>query len=102
MGATVCGAYGAASAASAATVDANNRQLHPTEAKLIKENARRFAQKLYGTDQPTSEQIAAAQAMLTNTVRVEAGNPIDGYKSTRPSTSLALPLSACAQVKTWI
>lgn len=47
------------------TVDANNRQLHPTEAKLIKENASRFAQKLYGTDQPSSEQVEAAQAMLT-------------------------------------
>jgi len=62
VGAAVGGAQGAASAA---TVDANNRQLHPTEAKLIKENARRFAQKLYGTDQPSSEQIEAAQAMLS-------------------------------------
>ena len=47
--------------------DANNRQLHPTEAQLIKDNAKRFAQTLYGSDNPTSVQIDAAQERLTST-----------------------------------
>lgn len=71
VGAAVGGTYGAASAA---TVDANNRQLHPTEANLIKENARRFAQRLYGTEQPSAAQIEAAQAMLVNTAQNAVDN----------------------------
>jgi Hemagglutinin repeat len=39
-------AFGSAGAATAASVDMNNRQLHPDEAKLIRENAKKFAVEL--------------------------------------------------------
>jgi Hemagglutinin repeat len=63
-----------AGAAAAFNADMNNRQLHPTEAKLIKDNARRFASQLYGTEQPTAEQIEAAQALLANTAQNQLDN----------------------------
>jgi hypothetical protein len=47
----------------------NNRQLHPTEAKLIKDNAKRYAQQRYATDKPTPEQIQAAVVELANTAQ---------------------------------
>ena len=36
---------------------------------VITDNARRFAQQLYGTDQPSAEQTQAAQALLANTAQ---------------------------------
>ena len=53
MGAAVGGVQGAASAA---TVDANNRQLHPSEEKWLKEKAKDFAKK-----EGISEQEATAR-----------------------------------------
>jgi len=69
---------GTAGAGSAYSIDMNNRQLHPTEAKIIKDNAARFAKQLYGTDNPTAEQIQAASAMLANTAQSLLDNNI-GY-----------------------
>jgi len=71
IGATVGGAAGAASAYS---IDLNNRQLHPTEAKLIKDNAERFAKQLFGTDTPTQEQIGEAAALLASTAQGKLDN----------------------------
>ena len=59
-------------------VDANNRQLHPIEEKLIKSNSRRFAQILFKTDNPTTDQVEAAQVMLANTAQNLVDNNI-GY-----------------------
>ncbi len=42
------GLGGATGAATAAGVDFNNRQLHPTEAQLIRENAKAYAAKRGG------------------------------------------------------
>ena len=75
IGASFGGTQGAASAA---TVDANNRQLHPTEARLIKENASRFAQQIYGIPIPTEDQIKAAETLLANTAQVLLDNNL-GY-----------------------
>ena len=69
---------GPAGAGNAYNIDANNRQLHPTEAKIIKDNAKRFAQQLYGTENPTAEQIDAAGAMLANTAQSKLDNNL-GY-----------------------
>ena len=44
--------------------DANNRQLHPTEIQWIRQNAKRFAQRMNGGQEPTAEQIAAAEQRL--------------------------------------
>jgi hypothetical protein len=55
---------GLAGAAAGVNVDANNRQLHPTEIQWIQARSNSFAKKLYGTDKPTSEQIAQAQQYL--------------------------------------
>ncbi|QRX84372.1 hypothetical protein [Glaciimonas sp. PAMC28666] len=49
--------------------DANNRALHPKEAELIKQNARRFAKEKYKTDDPTPEQILGALSSLANTAQ---------------------------------
>ena len=81
MGAAVGGAYGAAASA---TVDMNNRQLHPTEAKIIKDNAAKFAKQLYGTANPTPEQVEAAVALLANTAQSILDNNLGvtvGYSS---------------------
>jgi len=66
VGTAVGGVQGGASAA---TVDFNNRQLHPTEVQLIKQNAQRYAKTLYKTDNPTLAQIEAATTMLVNTAQ---------------------------------
>jgi filamentous hemagglutinin len=58
-------AGGSAGAMGAFNQDANNRQLHPTEAKLIQDNAKAYAKKRFGTASPTDEQISQAQAELT-------------------------------------
>jgi len=50
-------------------VEANNRMLHPTEEKMIKDNAKRFAKEVYGTDNPTQDQITAATSLLANTAQ---------------------------------
>lgn len=63
-----------AGAGAAFNADANNRQLHPTEARLIKDNAKRFARQLYGTEEPSAEQIEAAQALLANTAQNQLDN----------------------------
>ncbi|WP_439115692.1 hemagglutinin repeat-containing protein, partial [Hydrogenophaga sp.] len=79
-GATAAGIGAAASGgtlaggATAFNADMNNRQLHPSEAQIIKDNARRFARQLYGTDQPTAAQIEAAQALLANTAQNQLDN----------------------------
>ncbi len=75
IGATAGGATGAATAFNS---DMNNRQLHPTEAQLIKDNAKRFAQRLYGKSAPSAEQIKAAEAMLANTAQSLLDNNL-GY-----------------------
>ena len=48
---------------------ANNRALHPKEAELLKQNARRFAKEKYKTDDPTPEQIQGALSSLANTAQ---------------------------------
>ncbi|MQQ99819.1 hemagglutinin repeat-containing protein [Glaciimonas soli] len=60
---------GGAGAAAGVNVEANNRQLHPTEIEMIKKNANRFAKELYNTDNPTPEQIQGALSMLANTAQ---------------------------------
>ncbi|MDR7378436.1 hypothetical protein J2X19_003130 [Rhodoferax ferrireducens] len=65
-------------ATTALGVDANNRQLHPVETKLIKDNAKRFAQTVYGTSNPTAAQVEAATAMLANTAQNQLDNNMDG------------------------
>ncbi|MDB5990621.1 MAG: Polymorphic rane protein Filamentous hemagglutinin/Adhesin, partial [Herbaspirillum sp.] len=69
--ATATGAIigGGAGAAAGVNVEANNRQLHPTEEDIIKRNAGRFAKQLYGTDNPTPDEIKAASALLANTAQ---------------------------------
>jgi filamentous hemagglutinin len=68
--AAIAGAAGGVQgAATGFNTDLNNRQLHPKEAELIKDNAKRFAQKLYGTATPTADQIEGAMAMLVNTAQ---------------------------------
>jgi hypothetical protein len=62
-------AGGAAGVAGAVHVEANNRQLHPTETEMINKNAARFAKELYGTDNPNAEQIVGAMAILSNTAQ---------------------------------
>jgi filamentous hemagglutinin len=47
----------------------NNRMLHPTEANLIKNNAKRYAQERFGTVNPSAQQIEAAQVELANTAQ---------------------------------
>ena len=75
-----------AGAATAFNADVNNRQLHPTEAKLIKDNAKRYAQQRYGTADPTAAQIQGAEAELANT----AQNLVDNNLGvTVPRTSQA-------------
>ena len=61
IGAAVGGGQGAGTAMA---VDANNRQLHPDETKWIEKNAKRFAQQMNGGQEPTAEQIAAAEQRL--------------------------------------
>ncbi|WP_211465751.1 hemagglutinin repeat-containing protein [Collimonas silvisoli] len=68
MGALASGGS-AAGAGMGLAVDSNNRRLHPTETQMIKDNAARFAKKIYGTDNPTQDQITAATAMLANTAQ---------------------------------
>lgn len=57
----------------------NNRQLHSTEERLIKENAVRFARQVYGTDKPTPEQVRAALSMLANTAQNLTNNNLGYY-----------------------
>ncbi|WP_211465745.1 hemagglutinin repeat-containing protein [Collimonas silvisoli] len=68
MGALASGGS-AAGAGMGLAVDSNNRRLHPTETQMIKDNAARFAKKIYSTDNPTQDQITAATAMLANTAQ---------------------------------
>lgn len=56
---------GTAGAATALNVDANNRQLHLDEIKWIQRKSTDFAKKLFGTDTPTDQQLAQAEAYLT-------------------------------------
>jgi hypothetical protein len=49
----------------ALNVDANNRQLHPTETQLIRRHANDFARHLNGGNDPTPDQIADAERRLT-------------------------------------
>ena len=69
--ATALGAVvgGNAGAAVSLNVDANNRQLHQIEIDMIKKNAVRFAKKIYGTENPTQEQITGATSLLANTAQ---------------------------------
>ena len=66
LGAVVGGNNGAAVSLN---VDANNRQLHQIEIDMIKKNAVRFAKKIYGTENPTQEQITGATSLLANTAQ---------------------------------
>ena len=76
-------AGGTAADGNAAAINAKlatefNRQLHPTEERMIKENAARFARELYKTQNPTSEQIAGATSLLANTAQTLVDNNL-GY-----------------------
>ena len=53
--------------------------LHPTEEKMIKDNAKRFAKEVYCTDNPTQDQIAAATSLLANTAQNLVDNNM-GYE----------------------
>ncbi|MDH4375659.1 MAG: hemagglutinin repeat-containing protein [Ramlibacter sp.] len=57
----VAGGGSAAGAALALNVDANNRQLHPTEIRWIKDNARRFAKQM-GISEAEAERRLGMQA----------------------------------------
>ncbi len=57
----VAGGGSAAGAALAVNVDANNRQLHPTEIRWIKDNARRFAKQM-GITEGEAERRLGMQA----------------------------------------
>ncbi|WP_211467565.1 hemagglutinin repeat-containing protein, partial [Collimonas silvisoli] len=78
--ATALGAVvgGGAGAAAGLNVEANNRQLHSSETQMILDNAKRFAQGLYGTNNPTQAQINAATSLLANTAQNMVDNNI-GY-----------------------
>ncbi|MEB0171151.1 hemagglutinin repeat-containing protein [Undibacterium sp. CCC1.1] len=69
---------GMAGASMGLVVDANNRQLHPTEIAIIKKNAARFAKKLYNTDDPMPGQVEGALALLANTAQTLVDNNL-GY-----------------------
>ncbi|WP_323493575.1 hypothetical protein [Undibacterium sp. 5I2] len=69
---------GMAGAGMGLVVDANNRQLHPTEIAIIKKNAARFAKKLYNTDDPMPGQVEGALALLANTAQTLVDNNL-GY-----------------------
>jgi|GEM_PF-4817759 len=69
---------GGAGLAAGVNVEANNRQLHPKETELIKDNAARFAKEMYGTDNPTPDQVAAATSLLANTAQNLTDNNL-GY-----------------------
>ena len=68
----------ATGAGTALNVDINNRQLHPTETKILKDNAERFAKTLYKTENPTQAQIDAALVALSNTAQNMVDNNL-GY-----------------------
>ncbi len=65
----VAGGGSAAGAALGLDVDANNRQLHPTEIQWIKDNARRFANRL-GISEAEAERRLGTQAYRTVQVGV--------------------------------
>ena len=58
------GVGGTAGAAVAFNADANNRQLHPTEIQIIRQQAANFARQLNGGAQPTHGEIDAAETRL--------------------------------------
>jgi len=72
-GAVIAGSQGAAAAFN---VETFNRQPHPTEERMIKENAERFAKQVYKTDNPTEAQTQAALSMLANTLQNMVDNNI--------------------------
>jgi filamentous hemagglutinin len=63
LGAAV-GGGNAMSMAMAFNVDANNRQLHPSEIQWIARNARGYAQQQCGCTNPSADQIASAEQSL--------------------------------------
>ncbi|HEY4317198.1 MAG TPA: hemagglutinin repeat-containing protein [Herbaspirillum sp.] len=69
---------GMADLAGSLNVEANNRQLHHSEAEMIEKNAARFAKVMYGAEHPDAEQIAGAAAILSNTAQYLLDNNL-GY-----------------------
>jgi hypothetical protein len=78
-GAAITAGTGSAAAGMALNVDANNRQLHPSEARLIRQHAKDFAQHLNGGAEPSAEQIASAEQRLTG----QALRQVDSAWTTR-------------------
>jgi filamentous hemagglutinin len=78
--ATAIGAVvgGVTDMATSLNVEANNRQLHTSETEMLKKNAVRFAEELYGTKAPSDEQISGALSLLSNTAQHLLDNNI-GY-----------------------
>ena len=57
-------AFGSMGAVTAASVDINNRQLHPDEVAKIRSLARDFAKELFLTDDPSQQEIDWAEGRL--------------------------------------
>ena len=58
------GVAGTGGAAAAFNADANNRQLHPIEVDIIKQQARNFARQQKGGAEPTLAEVDAAETRL--------------------------------------
>jgi hypothetical protein len=92
---SVAGPQGAATALG---VDANNRQLHPSEARLIKDNARRYADKRgIGLDQAEAEltQQALRNVDSAHATRLGLNDPLaqDFLVEIAASQALADPMT---------
>ena len=74
-----------AGGATAFNADMNNRQLHPTEAKLIKDNAKAYAQQRFGTANPSAAQLSQAEAELTQ----QALKQVDSAYASAPNNDQA-------------
>lgn len=83
IGSAIGGTNGAVATFNA---DANNRQLHPTEADWIKRNANRFAKIRFGTTSPTAEEEKNALILLATVAESDMQTCTVGY-----SCALSLP-----------
>jgi filamentous hemagglutinin len=73
----------------ALNADRFNRQLHPTKARLIKDNAAKFAKQLNGGKEPTQAQIDAAQERLTSTTLNQVDSAFDKRITTEDAQAQA-------------
>ncbi|WP_423600973.1 cytidine deaminase-like fold-containing protein [Roseateles sp. MS654] len=64
-------------AAAGLNQDYNNRQMHPTEAQLIRRNAAAFAKQLNGGRAPTDAEVAAAEQRLVSSTLNQIDSAFD-------------------------